>query len=71
MNLFDLIFGAFALLTGLYTFYLRFTGGFQDSVKLQEMKSRFGEKGGDYLHMFAYTVLPLTVGIVFLYLYFR
>lgn len=50
---------------GLYTSYLRK----QDPSKfgkLAAMKERFGESAGNAIHVVAYSIIPIIVGIVFI-----
>ncbi len=68
--MYSLIFGIFALGFGLFTIYLRL---FKDSAglgKLATMKETYGKKVGTIVHVIAYTVLPIVLGIIFLLEYF-
>ena len=64
MNI-ELLLGVAALAFGLYTGYVRATnpGKFE---KLQAMKEQFGPTAGNLVHLVAYTLVPIGVGIVFL-----
>jgi hypothetical protein len=66
MDYTNLIIGIFALCFGLYSIYMRLTNKFATSEKLIQMKARFGESTGNIIHLVAYTILPLLVGIVLL-----
>jgi len=66
MDYTNLIIGVFALGFGLFTIYMRLTNKLTTSEKLIQMKARFGEKTGNIIHLVAYTILPLVVGIVIL-----
>ncbi len=59
--------GCFALLFGLYSIYARIK---QPEVlgKLEAMKARWGNQTGMILHVISYTVVPICVGIGFIYL---
>lgn len=62
----SLIFGIFALLYGLFTLYLRLFKDSKGLGKIETMKKTCGEKAGKAVHIFAYTVLPIVVGIIFI-----
>lgn len=62
----DLAIGSLALLFGLYTLYLRLTGKIETFAKLEPMKNLFGSKLGGFVHLIAYTILPLILGLVLL-----
>lgn len=66
----SVIFGAFCVLYGLYTLYLRVAKKDDGKGKLQAMKDRFGEKTGEIIHIIGYTVMPLLIGIAALVFYF-
>ncbi len=70
MDYTNLALGIFALGFGLITLIMRFTGKTQGLGKLEKMKQSYGEKKGNLIHFSAYTLVPIVVGIVFLYPYF-
>lgn len=35
--------------------------------KLEPMKRRYGEKAGSILHFFGYVVMPILIGLIFLF----
>jgi hypothetical protein len=57
--------GVFALLFGVYTFFVRLKSP-EKFGKLKAMKEKFGEKGGTVIHTIAYTIVPIVAGIVFI-----
>ncbi len=69
MDYTNLAIGIFALGFGLTTLVMRFTGKTQGLGKLDKMKQSYGEKTGNLIHLSAYTLVPIVVGIVFLYPY--
>jgi len=62
----DIIIGSFALLYGVFTLIMRQKkpGMF---AKLEEMKEKFGDKTGYWIHVIFYSFVPLGVGCLFLY----
>lgn len=58
----SLVIGIFALGFGLYTLILRMTDPSKFG-KLQAMKKLYGETAGNVVHIIAYTLLPLLIGI--------
>jgi ABC-type multidrug transport system permease subunit len=67
MDYTNLILGVFALCFGLYMLYLRITNNISNSTKLLKMKELMGDKAGNLVHLIAYTILPIALGIVLLY----
>jgi hypothetical protein len=65
MNMPTVLIGAAAILFGVYTLWARVArpGRF---AKLAAMKDRWGSTGGNVVHVIAYTVVPIVVGVVFL-----
>ena len=63
MNRVKVIMGAFAILYGIYTAYIRATNPSKFG-KLQAMKETWGEKTGTIIHTIFYTIIPLGFGIV-------
>ena len=61
----NIIIGIAAIAYGVFTIYARVTNraGFG---KLEAMKERWGSTAGTILHVIAYTVVPIVVGIVLL-----
>ena len=66
MNNTTIVIGIVALLYGLYTANLRSKRPGQ-LRKLKAMKESFGAKAGNVVHLIAYTVLPLVVGVIFIF----
>jgi hypothetical protein len=62
MNL-NLLLGIAALGYGLYTGYVRATSP-EKFGKLAAMKKQWGDRAGMIVHVVAYTIIPLIVGIV-------
>lgn len=61
----QLVFGLFALGYGIYTIYLRRNSP-EKFGKLSKMKTAYGEKVGNIIHLIFYTIIPIVVGVVFL-----
>ena len=61
----DLMLGIGALGFGLYTGYLRATNP-EKLGKLEAMKESMGPGAGNAVHLVAYTLVPLAVGVIFL-----
>jgi hypothetical protein len=59
---FNLLLGIAALAYGLYTGYAR-TASPEKFGKLQAMKKQWGESTGNIVHLVAYTVVPIVVGL--------
>lgn len=61
----NIIIGIAAIAYGVFTLYARVTHrtGFG---KLEAMKERWGSTPGTIIHVIAYTVVPIAVGIVLL-----
>ena len=55
-----------AALYGFYTLIVRFKTP-EKFCKLTAMKEKFGDKGGIVFHTIAYSIVPIIVGIVFIY----
>ena len=61
----DLILGILALAFGLFTLVLRFVApGSKLFSKIDAIKERFGDTAGTAIHWFAYTIVPLVLGIL-------
>ncbi|MHB0969978.1 MAG: hypothetical protein ACYC7A_17700 [Thermoanaerobaculia bacterium] len=58
--------GIAAIVYGVYTAWARSARPHQFR-KLDAMKKSFGESGGTIVHFIAYTVVPIGVGIVFVF----
>jgi len=58
-----LVFGLLAVGYGLYTLYAR-SATPEKFAKLEAMKEQFGEQGGNIVHLVAYSVAPILVGLV-------
>lgn len=64
MNYTNLAIGIFALGFGLLTLILRITGKTGKLTKLEKMKESYGEKKGNLIHLFFYSIMPIILGIV-------
>jgi len=65
MHIPTLLIGIAALAFGLYTTWARVNKPSQLG-KLEAMKSRWGNQAGTIIHLIAYTVMPIVVGMVFI-----
>lgn len=66
INWLQVIIGILSICFSLFTFGLRLTGRTSLFGKIDAMKSKFGEKAGNLIHIFFYTLIPFIVGIIFL-----
>lgn len=66
MDYANLLFGIFALCIGLISIYFRVFKNSKGFGKLDAMKERFGDRAGTVIHVLAYTVVPLLVGVIFI-----
>ena len=66
----NLIIGLLAIVYGLYSFIQRKTAP-EKIAKLQTMIERNGEKMGNSIHLFGYTIMPIVAGLLLLYADFR
>jgi Na+/H+ antiporter NhaD/arsenite permease-like protein len=64
------IIGLLAIVYGLYCFIQRKTAP-EKIEKLQTMIERNGEKMGNSIHLFGYTVMPIVAGLLLLFAEFR
>jgi hypothetical protein len=62
MNI-NFLVGVAALGYGLYTLYARATRPV-NLAKLEAMKAQWGDRNGTIVHVVAYTVAPILVGVV-------
>ena len=62
----DLLLGIGALGFGLYTGYVRSTSP-EKFGKLKAMKEQWGPTAGNLVHLIAYTLIPIVVGVVLLF----
>jgi hypothetical protein len=60
---FNLVLGVGALGYGLYTLYVRATAP-EKLAKLEAMKEHWGDRNGTIVHVAAYTVAPMLVGVI-------
>jgi hypothetical protein len=60
---FSLVLGSAAILYGLYTAYLRATAP-EKLGKLEAMRRQWGDGTGTAVHLLAYTVAPILVGVL-------
>ncbi|GMO61966.1 MAG: hypothetical protein Ta2G_21420 [Termitinemataceae bacterium] len=58
------ILGLFGIGYGIYTAIIRKKTP-EKLGKIGPMKERFGDKTGNIIHIIAYTVMPILVGIIF------
>ena len=66
VNFFTLGLGILALAYGLYTLYARIVSQ-KTFGKLDAMKKVWGPKTGVFIHLFAYTILPIILGIILIF----
>ncbi len=66
MNTTTVFIGGAAILFGLYTAFLRAKQP-EKLGKLEAMKKQFGAAAGNFVHLIAYTIMPLIVGAVFIF----
>lgn len=66
----NFIVGVLAIAYGLYSYYQRTTAP-ENIAKLQEMIERNGEKMGNSIHLFGYTIMPIIAGLLLLYAHYR
>ena len=66
----NFIIGLLAIVYGLYCFIQRKTAP-EKIEKLQSMIERNGEKMGNSIHLFGYTILPIVAGLLLLFAEFR
>ena len=57
------IIGVLAVCYGLYTAWARVKKP-EQFVKLEAMKKQWGDKAGTTVHVIAYTVVPIVLGVV-------
>lgn len=62
MNSLTVFIGLICVVYGLYTFYAR-TKWPKQLYKLEPMKARWGKKTGTFIHIVAYSVVPIITGI--------
>lgn len=67
---FNFIVGVLAIVYGIYSFIQRKTAP-EKIAKLQTMIERNGEKMGNSIHLFGYTILPIVAGLLMLFAHFR
>ena len=61
----NVVLGVLAIAYGCYTLYLRAAS--PDKLgKLEAMKEQWGDAAGNAVHLVAYTVAPLLVGLILL-----
>jgi len=64
MHLPTVLIGAAAILFGIYTAWARIARP-QQFAKLEAMKKSLGPTAGNVVHLIAYTLVPIGVGVVF------
>jgi len=67
MNPLSVAIGLVAIVFGAYMFYVRAARP-EKLAKLGAMRQRFGDQGGTRIHMVAYSLLPIALGILALVL---
>lgn len=67
---FNFILGVLAIAYGLYSFVQRKTAP-EKIARLQTMIARNGEKMGNSIHLFGYTILPIVSGLMLLHAHYR
>ena len=70
MENFNFIVGVLAIIYGIYSYVQRKTAP-ENIKKLQIMIERNGEKMGNAIHLFGYTLLPIAAGLMLLHAHFR
>jgi len=66
----NFILGVLAIVYGLYCFIQRKVAP-ENIKKLQSMIERNGEKMGNSIHLFGYTIMPIVAGLLLLFADFR
>lgn len=66
MNWFSIGFGLFFLFYGMYTGILRVKNP-SSFTRVESMKKTYGEKTGLILHIVFYTIVPIVIGMFFIY----
>ncbi len=64
MNLFTMGIGGVICLYGVYTMTMR-TRAPEKFGKLKAMKDKYGDSNGLAIHIMAFTVVPIVMGIIF------
>ncbi len=62
---FSAVLGLFAICFGGYTLFLRNSSP-EKLRKLTAMKSAWGESKGNAIHLVAYSILPIVLGVMYL-----
>ena len=62
--------GVLAIIYGIYCYVQRKIAP-EKIEKLQSMIERNGEKMGNSIHLFGYTILPIVAGLLLLFAHFR
>jgi len=70
MNLVTILLGVASLGYGLYTAWARRAKP-EQFAKIEPMKKVWGEKGGPIVHFVGYTVMPILLGVVLVFLGIR
>ena len=63
MDWLSIILGILATGYGIYTLINRSKPSY-NSHRMNSLKNLFGENAGDKVHLFAYTVIPIVIGIM-------
>ena len=66
----NFVLGVLAIVYGLYRFYRRTTAP-ESIQKLTIMIASNGEKMGNAIHLFGYTILPIVAGLLLMHAHFR
>jgi len=64
MDVFSLLIGGIAVVLGIATLFARRRQNPNTLKKLTAMRERYGEKTGSMIHLIAYTVLPIVLGLM-------
>jgi hypothetical protein len=67
---FNFILGVLAIAYGVYSYVQRKTAP-EKIARLQTMIERNGEKMGNSIHLFGYTILPIVSGLMLLHAHYR
>ncbi len=66
----NFVIGILAIAYGIYS-YIQRKNAPEKIEKLQEMIERNGEKMGNSIHLFGYTIMPIIAGLLLLYAHYR
>ena len=67
-NYLNFILGVLMILFGIATAIIKLTDyKYKAFAKLAAMEERYGKTGGNIIHFFSYSIVPIAVGVYFLY----